>query len=67
MSELDMLVIPEQIEDGDYVIATYYLQTGRNVDIVKKITSIAVEQTTGTWVPVPEETPEVRENMSPKL
>lgn len=60
LSELDMLVIPEHIEDGDYVIATYYLQTGRNVDIIKKVSSIAVEQTTGTWVPVPEETPEVR-------
>jgi len=34
VSELDMLVIPEQIEDGDYVIATYYLQTGRNASLL---------------------------------
>jgi 2,3-diketo-5-methylthiopentyl-1-phosphate enolase len=61
LSELEMMVIPEEIEaKGNYVIATYYLQTAREVDIVKKISSIAIEQTTGTWVPVPEETPEVR-------
>lgn len=68
MSELEMLVIPEHIEaTGDYVTATYYLQTGPNVDIVKKISSIAIEQTTGTWVAVPEETPEVREKHVAKV
>ncbi len=68
MSEIDMLVIPEHIEAmGGYVLATYYLQTGRNVDIVKKISSIGIEQTTGTWLPVPEETPEVREKYVAKV
>jgi 2,3-diketo-5-methylthiopentyl-1-phosphate enolase len=68
LAETEMLVIPEHIEaTGDYVIATYYLQTARNVDIVKKISSIAIEQTTGTWVPVPEETPEVREKYVAKV
>ncbi|MGI6513078.1 MAG: ribulose 1,5-bisphosphate carboxylase [Syntrophomonadaceae bacterium] len=68
MSELEMMVIPEHIEaTGDYVIATYYLQTGRDLDIVKKISSIAIEQTTGTWVAVPEETPEVREKHVAKV
>jgi 2,3-diketo-5-methylthiopentyl-1-phosphate enolase len=63
-----MLVIPEHIEAmGGYVLATYYLQTGRNVDIVKKISSIGIEQTTGTWLPVPEETPEVREKYVAKV
>lgn len=61
MSELDMLVIPEQVEaEGGYAIATYFIETGINTDIVKKIASIGIEQTTGTWVAVPEETPEVR-------
>lgn len=32
LAETEMLVIPEHIEaTGDYVIATYYLQTARNV------------------------------------
>ncbi len=68
MSELTMLALPEQIEEeGGYVIATYYLETGRSADIVKKISAIAVEQTTGTWVPVPEETPEMREKHVAKV
>ena len=37
------------------------------MDIVKKISSIAIEQTTGTWVAVPEETPEVREKHVAKV
>ncbi|APC08150.1 RuBisCO large subunit C-terminal-like domain-containing protein [Neomoorella thermoacetica] len=68
MSTLDMLAIPEQIEKEDsYVIATYYLETGARSDIVSKISAIAVEQTTGTWVAVPEETPEVREKHVAKV
>jgi 2,3-diketo-5-methylthiopentyl-1-phosphate enolase len=63
-----MLTIPEQIEaEGNYVIATYFLETTVKTDIVRKISSIAVEQTTGTWVPVPEETPEVREKHVAKV
>ena len=54
MSELDMLVIPEQVEaEGGYAIATYFIETAVNTDIVKKIASIGIEQTTGTWVAVP--------------
>ncbi|MGE5483595.1 MAG: 2,3-diketo-5-methylthiopentyl-1-phosphate enolase [Ignavibacteriales bacterium] len=61
MSALDMLAIPEQIqEERGYVIATYFLETGARTDVLNKISAIAVEQSTGTWVPVPEETPEVR-------
>ncbi len=68
MSALDMLALQEQIEaEGGYVIATYFLEAGAGVDIVKKISAIAVEQTTGTWVPVPEETPEVRERHVAKV
>lgn len=68
MSSLDMLMIPEQIAHDDrYVIATYYLETSAKSDIVSKISAIAVEQSTGTWVPVPEETPEVREKHVAKV
>jgi len=68
MSALDLLAIPEQVEDtGGYVIATYFLETGVNVDITAKISAIAVEQTTGTWIPVPEETPELREKHVAKV
>lgn len=68
MAILDMLAIPEQIEaEGGYVIATYFLETGSRSDIMHKVSAIAVEQTTGTWVPVPEETPEVREKHVAKV
>ncbi|MDD4262831.1 MAG: ribulose 1,5-bisphosphate carboxylase, partial [Syntrophaceticus schinkii] len=68
MSELTMLALPEQIaEEEKYVIATYYLETAVETDIVKKVSAIAVEQTTGTWVPVPEETPEMREKHVAKV
>ena len=36
MSELTMLALPEQIaEEEQYVIATYYLETAVETDIVK--------------------------------
>jgi len=54
-----------QFADGvdreKYMIATYFVQTRANVEAVKYACALAVEQTTGTWVPVPGETQEVRE------
>ena len=41
--------------------------SGVEADIIKKLSAIAVEQTTGTWVPVPEETPEMRERHVAKV
>lgn len=68
MSSLNMLAIPEQVDKEDrYVIATYYLETSTTSDIISKISAIGVEQTTGTWVAVPEETPEVRERHVAKV
>ena len=68
MSELTMLALPEQIAVGEeHVIATYYLETSIETAIVKKLSAIAVEQTTGTWVPVPEETPKMREKHVAKV
>lgn len=68
MSQLNMLALPEQVDQEQrYVVATYYMETGSKSDIVSKISAIAVEQTTGTWVPVPEETPEMRENHVAKV
>ncbi|NMA55784.1 MAG: ribulose 1,5-bisphosphate carboxylase [Firmicutes bacterium] len=68
MSELTMLALPEQITaEEKHLIATYYLETGVETDIVKKLSAIAVEQTTGTWVPVPEETPAMREQHVAKV
>jgi 2,3-diketo-5-methylthiopentyl-1-phosphate enolase len=53
--------MPEAINDEDFVIATYYAAGKATTQAVKFAAALAVEQTTGTWVKVPGETPEVRE------
>ncbi|MEM2053454.1 MAG: RuBisCO large subunit C-terminal-like domain-containing protein, partial [Thermoplasmata archaeon] len=52
--------IPEGIEPENYVIGTYLLITKRNWKIRELSKALAIEQSTGTWLPVPGETPEVR-------
>lgn len=49
----------DAIDREEFVIASYYVES-RAEDLLRRAAAIAVEQTTGTWVPVPEETPEVR-------
>jgi 2,3-diketo-5-methylthiopentyl-1-phosphate enolase len=51
----------EQLFGQGYIIATYYLETGSDVDIVAKAASFAVGQSVGTWVPVPGLTREMLE------
>jgi len=48
----------EGINREDYVIATY-ITSAETKDFVRLAGEIAVEQTTGSWIPVPLETPEV--------
>jgi len=56
--------LPEALPDGvdydEYVIATYLACFAAEVPIPLLSMALAVEQSTGTWVPVPGETPEVR-------
>lgn len=52
---------PEGLEKGRFIIATYYCATKRNTNMLKFAAALAVEQTCGTWLKVPGETPEVRE------
>lgn len=49
----------ESLPHEDFVIATYAMWM-ETADYLRRAGAIAVEQTTGTWVPVPHETPEVR-------
>ena len=50
----------ESINTDDYVIGLYLLEC-ETTDILKKVEAIALEQSTGTWVELPEETEEIRE------
>ncbi len=64
MNQLELLsqpvALPEGIDPGEYVIATYLVSFPAGIPVPKLAPALAIEQSTGTWVPVPGETPEVR-------
>lgn len=51
---------PDNINREKYIIATYYVAGKKNIDSLKYATSLAVEQSTGTWLQLPAETSELR-------
>lgn len=59
--------MPESVKPEDYVVATYLVKAGRNADLVARASGMAIEQTTGTWVDVPGETPELIEKHVAKV
>jgi 2,3-diketo-5-methylthiopentyl-1-phosphate enolase len=64
MNTEEILGLPTALPDGvdydEYIIATYLASFAAEVPIPLLSMALAVEQSTGTWVPVPGETPEVR-------
>jgi 2,3-diketo-5-methylthiopentyl-1-phosphate enolase len=54
------IALPEAIDLESYILATYLAQMPAKIDVHKLAPALAVEQSTGTWVPVPGETAEVR-------
>ena len=54
------IALPEGVDMETHVVATYWIQADKNLDMALMGQVLAIEQTTGTWVPVPGETPEVR-------
>ena len=59
MYDTDGFATLDGIDQEEYILATYLVMS-KSRDLLKRAAAIAVEQTTGTWTPVPEETPEVR-------
>lgn len=53
--------LPEALDSERFVIATYYCAAKRTTNMLKFAAALAIEQTCGTWLKVPGETPEVRE------
>ena len=51
--------LPEGIDHNEYIIGTYYVALPPRMDPWMIGRAIAEEQSTGTWVPVPECTPEL--------
>jgi 2,3-diketo-5-methylthiopentyl-1-phosphate enolase len=64
MNETDVLSLPISLPEGvdyeDYVVVTYLASFPPDVPVPKLAPAPAIEQSTGTWLPVPGETPEVR-------
>jgi 2,3-diketo-5-methylthiopentyl-1-phosphate enolase len=54
------IALPDGVDCDDYVIGTYLVSYPAALPIPIIAPMLAVEQSTGTWLPVPGETPEVR-------
>ncbi|MCX6007522.1 MAG: RuBisCO large subunit C-terminal-like domain-containing protein [Chloroflexi bacterium] len=54
------IALPDGVDYDDYVIGTYTVTFPAAFPMLKLAPMLAVEQSTGTWVAVPGETPEVR-------
>jgi 2,3-diketo-5-methylthiopentyl-1-phosphate enolase len=52
--------LPEDIDYENHIIATYTAMLHRKMDAFYMMQAVCVEQSTGTFVPVPQETPETR-------
>jgi len=62
----EIYLINESIDPEEYIIATYAIY-GNPKDYLALTGALSIEQTTGTWVSVSEETSEVREKHSGKV
>jgi len=58
--ESQPLALPDGVDYDEYLVATYLASYPKAIPVSKLAPAIAIEQSTGTWVPVPGETPEVR-------
>jgi len=54
------IALPDGVDYDDYIIGTYLVSYPAALPIPLIAPLLAVEQSTGTWLPVPGETPEVR-------
>jgi len=54
------IALPDGVDYDDYVIGTYLVSYPAALPVPIIAPFLAIEQSTGTWVPVPGETPEVR-------
>ena len=57
MAKLDIeslpLALPDGVDYDQYVIGTYLVSFPKSIPVAKLAPALAIEQSTGTWVPVP--------------
>lgn len=61
MSDVTGFVLPESIDYGDFIVATYLKRTDSSSDIHREAATLAEMQSTGTWVALDRETPAIRD------
>ena len=61
------IALPESIDMDEYITATYVIQYPNKIDMREMGQAIAIEQSTGTWTPIPGETPELRKRHVAKM
>jgi 2,3-diketo-5-methylthiopentyl-1-phosphate enolase len=59
--------LPDGIDSDEYIIATYYMSFPKAFNPYQIAQIMAVEQSTGTWIPVPGESPETRKKHVAKV
>ena len=59
--------IPESVDLEQHIVATYLFQTSATANIHKLAAALTEEQSSGTWVTLDNETPEVRERHVGKI
>jgi 2,3-diketo-5-methylthiopentyl-1-phosphate enolase len=67
MTERDGFAMPEGLDPGDFVIATYAYRTPPGVDIHDAAHALAEMQSTGTWVELERETSALRDRHAARI
>ena len=67
MSDPYGFAMPESIDYGEFVIATYLRRTGPDVDIHRLAGDLAQVQSTGTWVALERETEVIRQRHAARV
>lgn len=67
MKQEQIYSLREQLNQHDYLVASYYIELSPDVDPYEKAKTFAVGQTIGTWVPVPGITDEMRDRYMGKV
>ena len=61
------IALPDGVDYAEYAIATYLVSFPKSIPVWQLAPALAIEQSTGTWTPVPGETPEVRRKYVAKV
>jgi len=61
------IALPDGVDYEKFIIGTYLVSFPKHIDIPRLAPALAIEQSTGTWVAVPGETPEVRKKHVAKV